>query len=36
MHDNILAILGLLTAVFLLVMLARKAKVAYPIFLVVA
>ncbi|MES2629842.1 MAG: Na+/H+ antiporter [Bacteroidota bacterium] len=36
MHENILLILGLLFIVFLLVMLARKLRVAYPIFLVLA
>lgn len=36
MHNNLLLILSLLFAVFLLVMLAQKIKIAYPIFLVVA
>jgi len=36
MHENLLLILGLLFAVFLLVMLAQRIKIAYPIFLVVA
>jgi len=36
MHHDILLILGLLFAVFLLVMLAQRIKVAYPIFLVLA
>ena len=36
MHHNILLILSLLFVVFLLVMLANKIKLAYPIFLVVA
>ncbi len=36
MHHNLLYILGLLFAVFLLVMLAKKLKVAYPVFLVIA
>lgn len=36
MHHNILLILALLFVVFLLVMLAQRIKVAYPIFLVVA
>jgi len=36
MHHNLLLILGLLFVVFLLVMLAQKIKVAYPIFLVLA
>lgn len=36
MHHTLLNILYLLFAVFLLVMLARKIKVAYPIFLVIA
>ncbi len=36
MHENILLILGLLFLVFGLVMIARKLKIAYPIFLVVA
>jgi Na+/H+ antiporter len=35
-HNNLLLILGLLFAVFLLVMLAQKLKIAYPIFLVLA
>jgi Na+/H+ antiporter len=36
MHHNILLILALLFIVFLLVMLAQRIKIAYPIFLVVA
>ncbi|MBO9703555.1 MAG: Na+/H+ antiporter [Sporocytophaga sp.] len=36
MHYNLLLILSLLFAVFLLVMLAQKIKIAYPIFLVLA
>lgn len=36
MHENLLLILGLLFSVFLLVMLAQRFKVAYPIFLVIA
>ncbi len=36
MHDNLLLILGLLFSVFLLVMVAQKIKIAYPIFLVIA
>ncbi|WP_316776918.1 Na+/H+ antiporter [Pedobacter antarcticus] len=36
MHHTLLLILGLLFVVFLLVMLAQKIKVAYPIFLVIA
>lgn len=36
MHHTLLFVLGLLFAVFLLVMLARRIKVAYPIFLVIA
>lgn len=36
MHHHLLLILGLLFVVFLLVMLAQKMKIAYPIFLVVA
>lgn len=36
MHHNILSILGLLFAVFVLVMLAKRIKIAYPIFLVIA
>lgn len=36
MHQTLLNILGLLFAVFLLVMLAKKIRVAYPIFLVIA
>lgn len=36
MHHTLLLILGLLFAVFLLVMLAKKLKVAYPVFLVIA
>ncbi|RZJ73102.1 MAG: Na+/H+ antiporter [Flavobacterium sp.] len=36
MHHNLLLILGLLFVVMLLVMLARKIKVAYPIFLVLS
>lgn len=36
MHESLLLVLGLLFLLFLLVMLARKLKVAYPIFLVVA
>lgn len=36
MHENILIVLGLLISVFILVMLAQKIKVAYPIFLVLA
>lgn len=36
MHHSILLILGLLFAVMLLVLLAKKIKVAYPIFLVIA
>lgn len=36
MHNDILLILGLLFAVLLLVMLAQRIRVAYPIFLVIA
>lgn len=36
MHHKILSILGLLFAVFVLVMLARRIRIAYPIFLVIA
>jgi len=36
MHENLLLILGLLFMVMLLVMLAQKIRVAYPIFLVLA
>ena len=36
MHHNLLLILGLLFVVFLLVMLAQRIKIAYPIFLVIA
>lgn len=36
MHDSILLILALLFVVFLLVMLAQRIKIAYPIFLVIA
>ena len=36
MHENLLFILGLLFAVMLLVMLAQKMRIAYPIFLVLA
>ncbi|MBE9586206.1 Na+/H+ antiporter [Mucilaginibacter sp. JRF] len=36
MHENLLLILGLLFGVMLLVMLAQKIRVAYPIFLVLA
>lgn len=36
MHHTLLYILGLLFAVFLLVMLAKRIRVAYPIFLVIA
>jgi len=36
MHHTLLSVLGLLFAVFLLVMLAQRIKVAYPIFLVIA
>ena len=36
MHHSLLLILGLLFSVFLLVMLAQRIKVAYPIFLVIA
>ncbi len=36
MHENLLMILGLLFAVMLLVMLAQKLRIAYPIFLVLA
>lgn len=36
MHDNILLVLALLFVVFLLVMVARRIKIAYPIFLVIA
>lgn len=36
MHNNLLLILGLLFAVFLLVMLAQRIRIAYPIFLVIA
>lgn len=36
MHHNLLLVLALLFVVFLLVMLAQRIKVAYPIFLVVA
>ncbi|REC53513.1 Na+/H+ antiporter [Chryseobacterium piscium] len=36
MHHSILLVLGLLFSVFMLVMLAQRIKVAYPIFLVIA
>lgn len=36
MHHNLLLILGLLFSVFLLVMVAQRIKIAYPIFLVLA
>lgn len=36
MHENLLLILGLLFVVMLLVMLAQKIRIAYPIFLVLA
>ncbi|MGE9313786.1 Na+/H+ antiporter [Niabella sp. CJ426] len=36
MHHNLLLILGLLLVVMLLVLLARRLKIAYPIFLVIA
>lgn len=36
MHDSILLVLALLFVVFLLVMLAQRIKIAYPIFLVLA
>jgi len=36
MHANLLLVLGLLFSVFLLVMLAQRIKIAYPIFLVIA
>lgn len=36
MHENILLLLGLLFTVLLLVMLAQRIRVAYPIFLVIA
>ncbi|MES2454860.1 MAG: Na+/H+ antiporter [Bacteroidota bacterium] len=36
MHHNLLLILSLLFAVFLLVMLAQRVRIAYPIFLVIA
>lgn len=36
MHNTLLVILGLLFIVMMLVLVARKIKVAYPIFLVVA
>ena len=36
MHENLLLILGLLFVVMLLVMLAQKLRIAYPIFLVLA
>lgn len=36
MHNTLLSVLGLLFAVFLLVMLAQRIKIAYPIFLVIA
>ncbi|MDA3615027.1 Na+/H+ antiporter [Polluticaenibacter yanchengensis] len=36
MHNTLLAVLGLLFGVMLLVMLSKKLKVAYPIFLVIA
>lgn len=36
MHHWLLLILGLLTAVFLLVMLAKRLRIAYPVFLVIA
>lgn len=36
MHHSLLLILGLLFAVFLLVMLAQRIRIAYPIFLVIA
>ena len=36
MHENLLVILGLLFLVMVLVMLAQKMRIAYPIFLVLA
>ncbi|MBT1707832.1 hypothetical protein KK062_06355 [Fulvivirgaceae bacterium PWU5] len=36
MHENLLLILGLLFIVMLLVMLAQKIRIAYPILLVLA
>jgi len=36
MHHNLLLVLALLFSVFMMVMVARKLKVAYPIFLVIA
>lgn len=36
MHHSILLVLGLLFSVFMLVMLAQRIKIAYPIFLVIA
>lgn len=36
MHNTLLLILGLLFVIFLLVMLAQRIKIAYPIFLVIA
>ena len=36
MHHSLFLILGLLFSVFLLVMLAQRIKIAYPIFLVIA
>lgn len=36
MHHNLLLILGLLFAIMLLVLLAKRMKIAYPIFLVIA
>ncbi|MDN3706054.1 hypothetical protein QW060_19915 [Myroides ceti] len=36
MHHNLLLILCLLFVVFLLVMLAQRIRVAYPVFLVIA
>jgi monovalent cation/hydrogen antiporter len=36
MHEDLLLILGLLLVVMLLVMLAQRIKIAYPIFLVLA
>ena len=36
MHHNLLLILGLLFVVFLLVMLAQRIRIAYPVFLVIA
>lgn len=35
-HDNLLIVLSLLLAVFMLIMLAQKLKISYPIFLVLA